>query len=91
MVVAVGVAITALPVAEDKVEAGDHVYEEPPEAESVVVPPSQKSDEVDDTDKEAAARTLTDTDALASHPFTSVPVTVNKVFAEIVADGEFIV
>ena len=90
MVVAVGVAVTVLPVAEDKVAAGDQVYEEPPETVSVLVPPSQKSDDVDVIDTVAAARADTETDDVAEHPFTSVPVTVNVVLEEIVAVGEFI-
>ena len=89
MVEAVGVAVTVLPVAEDKVAAGDQVYEEPPETVSVLVPPSQKSDDVDVTNNVAAARTETKTVDVAEHPFTSVPVTVNVVLEEIVADGEF--
>jgi len=55
----------------------------------VLVPPSQKSDDVDETDNVAAARADTKTDEVAEHPFTSVPTTVNVVFAEIVADVEF--
>ena len=89
VVVAVGVAVTVLPDAEDKVAAGDHVQEEPPDAVSVLVPPSQKSDDVDETNNVAAARTETETDEVAEHPFKSVPTTVKVVFAEIVADGEF--
>ena len=62
---------------------------DPPEAVRFVVPPSQNSEEVDEIDKEAAARTETETEAVAEHPFTSVPVTVKFVLAEIVADVEF--
>ena len=90
MVVAVGVAVTVFPVAEDKVAAGDQVYEAPPETVSVLVPPSQKSDDVDVIDNVAAARADTETDDVAEHPFKSVPVTVNVVLEEIVAVGEFI-
>ena len=89
VVEAVGLAVTVLPVAEDKVAAGDQVQEDPPETVSVLVPPSQKSDDVDETNNVAAARTETETDEVAEHPFTSVPTTVNEVFAEIVAVGEF--
>ena len=89
VVVAVGVAETVLPVAEDKVATGDQVQEEPPEAVSVLVPPSQKSLDVAEIDNVAAGKTETFTDAVSSHPFISVPVTVKIVFAEIVADVEF--
>ena len=89
VVEAVGLAVTVLPVAEDKVAAGDQVQEEPPETVSVLVPPSQISDDVDETNNVAAARTETETDDVAEHPFTSVPVTVNVVLEEIAADGEF--
>ena len=74
--VVVGLAVTVVPVVDDKPVAGLHVYVVAPLAVKDVLLPLQITAVVGETVTVGFGFTLTVTVAVLVHPFASVPVTV---------------